>query len=171
VLFVLFPETRVFGSCQRYIFCYFQDQDASRSFYHILLIPRTGDFYRSSAHTTHFVNSRSRMLLLVLLTILSLGCGSLASSSSAHGKWKKSSSTNVHQAGCTTEFIADKIHYYNSASRVRGKPFFDRQNFCYHFIFLNLHSDDLNSNNRKILPSTITYLNSIVINKVNFSFT
>jgi hypothetical protein len=74
------------------------------------------------------------MLLLDLLTILSLGCGSLASSPSAQGKWKKSSSASVHQAGCTTEFLADKIHYYNSASRVRAKLCFDRQMF-----FKSLH--------------------------------
>jgi hypothetical protein len=110
------------------------------------------------------------MLLLDLLTILSLGCGSLASSSSAQGKWKKLSSTSVHQAGCTTEFIADKIHYYNSASRVRAKLCFDRQIiFLNRYTFLNFKADYLNQT-AEILPGTIAHLNSIVINKVNFSF-
>jgi hypothetical protein len=56
------------------------------------------------------------MLLVLLLVTVVIATGGLVSASTTHGTGR----LVVHrdEAGCTTSFIADKIHYYNSASRV-----------------------------------------------------
>ena len=48
----------------------------------------------------------SRMLLVLFAVLVSL-------------TEAKKSSFNIHQAGCTTEFLPTNIHYYNSMSKVK----------------------------------------------------
>jgi hypothetical protein len=73
-----------------------------------------------------------KMLLVLLLVTVGIATGGLASASTAHGIGRRNSSVVIHrdEAGCTTSFIADKIHYYNSASRVT-------QFLFYHTVYIS----------------------------------
>jgi hypothetical protein len=59
------------------------------------------------------------MMLLGPIPFLILSINSLASASFPNGeKWGENSSLTVQIADCAVEFVADKIHYYNSMSKV-----------------------------------------------------